>query len=361
MRAARRPWLALLLLACGFLSTATVRAEACRIAYDMGSSGIRAGASSGQRAPAAEIDFLAPLTAGRNLDETLDQTIAALNGLPEKGAFPAECRRVAGGFSAWRLALQRDANELIPALRRIHAGSAVSLLVIPQKQEGAYGYVGAQQLLGERLSTSHVLDIGGGSLQIAGAQSSYGETLGQKVWHRHLCQLFKKVEAPCSLQPMTPEQLLAARMLLQDKLSGVRAALPVPVALTAISRPVTRGILPALRRLTATGVDQSGFSLSVLSEAIERLALLNQAETTELTGIGPRFVSYLLSDMLLVEGILRASGGDFLAVAEIDLTNLPGLLLDERAFAWGQHYECYLQRLQAVGVDAYHSDPATCH
>ena len=41
---------------------------------------------------------------------------------------------------------------------RIHAASAVAVLVIPQLQEGAYGYTGARQLLGDRLTTSHVLD-----------------------------------------------------------------------------------------------------------------------------------------------------------------------------------------------------------
>ena len=110
-----------------------------------------------------------------------------------------------------------------------------------------------------------------------------------------------------------------------------------------------------------SGTDTSGFSLAQLSGVIEGLALLSPADTSELTGIAPKFVPYLLSDMLLVEGVLQATGSDFLAVAEIDLTNLPGLLLDERAFAWGQRYDCYLERLQSMGLDAYDSDPATCH
>ena len=64
--------------------------------------------------------------------------------------------------------------------------------------------------------------------------------------------------------------------------------------------------------------------------------------------------------MLLVEGLLEATRGDSLMVAEIDLTNIPGLLADERAFAWQRHYGCYLDRLRGMGLDAYASDPDSC-
>ena len=334
--------------------------EDCRIAYDMGSSGIRAGLSGGQRAPRAEIDYLAPLAAGRNLNETLEATIAALNALPESAGFPAECTRVGGGFSAWRLAAARGVSELIPALRRIKAATGVHVLVIDQQQEGAYGYGGARQLLGDRLNTSHVLDIGGGSLQIAGEQTTFGEALGQKIWRRALCQSFGQSEENCRLQPMAGEQRAAARQMAEKKLHGIRSTLPTGISLTAISRPVSRGILPALRRLTAEGSAAAGFSLESLAQAIDKLATLTPDETALLTGSQPRFVAYLLSDMLLVEAVLRLTGVNFLQVAEIDLTNLPGLLADERAFAWAEHYDCYLDRLQNRGLFAYASDPASC-
>lgn len=338
-------------------------AEPCRIAYDMGSSGIRAGSSEialrGRPVPQADIDFLAPLAAGRNLDETQPATVSALNELPVQGGFPVACQRLGGGFSAWRLALQNDAGALIALLQRIRQESGVSVLVVPQWQEGVYGYAGARQLLGERLQTTHVLDIGGGSLQIAGAQTSWGEALGQKIWHRQLCQLLRGASlAACDLQPLSAEQLVAARVLLKDKLSAIAEVLPGAVTMTAISRPVSRGIFPVLRQLTATG--SAGFSLAALTMTIDRLAPLSANEIAALTGTPAQFVTYLLSDMLLVEGLLQASGGDFLPVAELALTNLPGLLADEQAFAWGRRYDCYLQRLQAQGAEAFASDPATC-
>lgn len=334
--------------------------EACRVGFDMGSSGIRAGASNSDKTARAEIDYLGPLWAGQGLRETLAPTIAALRDLPLQSGFDPACERVGGGFSAWRLALRENPQALTATLAEIHAASGVAVLVVPQLREGAYGHAGARQLLGERLKTSHVLDIGGGSLQVAGEQSSFGAALGQKIWQRHLCQEIRNSEnAPCFLQPMTGDELEVARQLAREKLAGVAAALPGPVSMTAISRPVSRGVLPAVNRL-AGGEPASSITLAALSAAIERIARLTREETSALVGSPPAYVAYLLSDMLLVEGLLQATGGERLEVAEIDLTNLPGLLADDRAYAWGRQYRCYLERLPTLGLDAYASDPASC-
>lgn len=333
--------------------------EACRIAFDMGSSGIRAGANGSAKTGHADIDFLAPLWAGRGLDELAEPTIAALRDLPAQAGLPDDCPRVGGGFSAWRLAAQQDAGKLADLLIRIRIESDVAVLVIPQAKEGGYGYLGARQLLGERLATSHVLDIGGGSLQIAGERTSFGEALGQKIWHRHLCEEIRNSEStPCQLQPMTGEELSAARSLLAGKLQSVSGQLGGPVSMTAISRPVSRGVLPALEHLT--GVQSAHVSLPVLSSAIDRLARLTMEEMTVLLGSPSSHAAFLLSDMLLVEGLMQASGSDDLQVAEIDLTNLPGILADDKAYAWQSHYACYIDRLRQQGVSAYASDPATC-
>ncbi|MGE5469281.1 MAG: hypothetical protein ACM3X0_00650 [Bacteroidota bacterium] len=335
--------------------------DACRIAFDLGSSGIRAGVSGSSVTTRADIDYLGPLWAGRGLEETIAPTIDALRSLPAEGGFPTDCRQVGGGFSAWRLALANGESQLAATLEHIHAASDVAVLVIPQVQEGAYGYLGARRLLGARLTTSHVLDIGGGSLQIAGERTTFGETLGQKVWHRTLCQEIRNSESsPCLLQPMTGDELAIARALLAEKLAGVAAALPEPVTMTAISRPVSRGVLPAIGRLYPDTVGAGTFRFSQLSAAIERVARLSREETVSQLGAPADHVAYLLSDMLLVEGLLLATGGDQLQVAELDLTNLPGLLADDHAFAWEKNYDCYLQRLRRLGLDAYASDPATC-
>lgn len=347
-------------LALAVLATTAAAEPPCRVAFDIGSSGIRAGADNSSVTARGDIDYLGPLWAGRNLEETVAPTITALRDLPEKAGFSKECERVGGGFSAWRLAIAKGADDLSLLLGRIWSASGVAVLVIPQLKEGAYGYFGARQLLGDGLKTTHVLDIGGGSLQIAGERTTFGETLGQKIWHRHLCREIRNSEStPCILQPMTGDELVIARTLLAEKLEGIASPLPEPVSMTAISRPVSRGVLPAVRKLATGNGEGKSFQRSELSSAIERLARLSLEETAaELGGSG--HLAWLLSDMLLVEGLLQATGGESLQVSEIDLTNLPGLLADDHAFAWREHYGCYLERLRNLGLDAYASDPATC-
>lgn len=347
-------WLALALLA-----GAAPAGEACRIAYDMGSSGIRAGASNSAATAQADIDFLGPQWAGRGLDETLVPTIAALRQLPERAGLDAGCVRVGGGFSAWRLALEQDSERLAGQLATIAAASGVAVLVVPQAAEGRYGYLGARRALAGRLSTSHILDIGGGSLQVAGERSAFGAALGQKIWHRQLCQALRG-DGACTLAPLGDDELQRARALLAERLQALPAALPETVTLTAISRPVSRGVLPAVERLLALKVGDEGLSRAQLAAAIEQLAPLSLADSAAVLGAPPKYLGYLLSDLLLVEGLLRSTGAGTLKIAELDLTNLPGLLADDQAYAWAAHYGCYLQRLRTQGLAAYASDPASC-
>jgi exopolyphosphatase/pppGpp-phosphohydrolase len=327
----------------------------------MGSSGIRAGASNSPTVTRTGFDYLAPLKTGRGLDEAIDPTIATLQDLPKQAGFAENCVRVGGGFSAWRLALQRDRAKLASDLARIEAKSGVAVLVIPQKVEGAYGYYGARRLLGENFRSSHVLDIGGGSMQIAGESTTFGQALGQKVWHQKLCQAIRHTaDQPCSLQPLTSQELSIARALLARELHGIERVLPKPITMTAVSRPVTQGVVPAVLHLLGKPMDQKDLSSRHLTVAIRMLSRLTLEETATRLSLSEKYATYLLSDMLLVEGLMMATRTSSLQIAEVDLTNLPGILADDVAFRWADHYGCYLERLRKVGLNAYASDPATC-
>lgn len=348
-------------LAGALLAAVATAGEPCRIAFDMGSSGIRAGQSGRPEVMRADIDYLAPLSAGRGLDETLAPTTAALRDLPAQGGFGDDCARLGGGFSAWRLAAQEDRRKLAKDLAAIRSASRVAVLVIPQRQEGAYGYQGARQLLGDKLTTSHILDIGGGSLQVAGERHSFGALFGQKLWHRELCKALRNsTELPCALQPLSAPELEAARALLRDRLQGIARDLPQGATLTAISRPVTRGVAPAVARQFNRPAGLGTISPAMLRATLELNAGLSLEAMAEHQGAERKHAAYLISDLLLVEGLQAATGSHDLQVAEIDLTNLPGLLADDRGYRWAASHDCYLQRLRTMGIGAYFSDPATC-
>ena len=232
------------------------------------------------------------------------------------------------------------------------------VLVIPAAVEGRYGHDSAKQTLGPLLQTSHILDIGGGSMQVAGHDRSFGIELGQKSWSNQLCQtLGRDTTAACQLLPLRAQELQQARDLAAQQLQTLPAEVG-PGTLTAISRPVTRGIRSALRSL---GLAQ-GESISVqeLGTAIERLSPMVLTDVVQLTGQTANFAPYLVSDMLLVEAVMRAMKLSTLALAETSINNLPGLLRDQRAYAWSQRHPCYVQRLRELGPAAYFSDPAGC-
>lgn len=335
--------------------------EPCRIAFDMGSSGIRAGQSGRPEVMRADIDYLTALSAGRGLVDTLPPTIAALRDLPIRGGFENDCARLGGGFSAWRIVAQDDRKKLAADLATIRATSGVAVLVIPQRQEGAYAYLGAHQLLDKRLATSHILDIGGGSLQVSGASHSFGAPLGQKLWHRELCRVLRNSsELPCTLQPMAAQELNTARRLLRDHLRSIVRNLPQGATMTAISRPVTRGVAPAVAHLFNRSANLGEISPVMLRAMLELNAGLGLDEMAEHLGFERKHAAYLISDLLLVEGLMEATGNHDLRIAEIDLTNLPGLLADDHGYHWAARHDCYLQRLRSLGVAAYYSDPATC-
>lgn len=375
----------LALIVAAFGAAAHAGGPACRIAFDVGSSGIRAGTSevvhaaanaaggdertaAGERgerrkarAPHADIDYLAPQWAGQGLAPVVAATVAALRELPVQGGFPADCARLGAGFSAWRLALGQDAAGTAVLLAQIREESGVPLLVMPQPVEAGYGYAAARALLGERLQTSHVLDIGGGSLQIAGAADNFGIDLGQKAWHRLLCQRLRPGSAPdCDLQPLSRRELAQARALLARQLRGAAAVLSPGLTLTAISRPVTRGVFPAVARLLDTPTSPAAVTRARLAEAIGQLAAMPAGEALRRLDTRPKYLTFLLSDLLLVEGVLAATGAPEIRAADVDLSNLPALLVDDQAYAWGERYGCYLARLQRWGAGAYYTDPASC-
>jgi hypothetical protein len=356
---------ALITLAAPALAQDTApRAPACRVAFDLGSSGIRAGASTSEQTAKRELDALGPLWAGQGIAAIAPATAVALRDLPVQAGFAADCARVGGGFSAWRLALAQDPASLVDALRRIRAESGVAVLVVPPEQEGAYAYFAAKKVLGDRLTTSHVLDIGGGSLQVAGERQTLAAALGQKSWHRLLCTYLRDTSAvPCALQPLDTRDLTRARALIAVRLAGQLAAQPLPATttMTAVSRPVSRGVQPAVQKLAGQPADRRTPLLrSEVHSAIEQLAPLDLAATAERTQSAASHAAYLLSDLILVEGLMRLTADGRLPVAEADFTNIPGLLADERAYAWAERYGCYLDRLRESGIAAYASDPTTC-
>ena len=354
--------------ACALLLAGTAAAwsadtpKDCRIAFDLGSSGIRAGSTQSKAEPRMDLDVLAAVNSRPGIDAVVPHTAVALRVLRAQAQWPDDCRGQVGvGFSAWRLSLQREPGDLIQALRDIRRASGVSLLVASPAQEGHYGYVGAQRALGAQLGQRSVLDIGGGSLQVTSPRAVFGVPLGQKAWHRLLCQALGRDDVvPCALQPLSDTEVARARRLAAEQLQGLPRALSTPVDMVAITRPVSRGVAPAVQRLRQTPTASTVTRLD-LGMAIEAWAAQSGQALSAAAGLPPEHAAFLMSDMLLVEGLMTMARSDTLMVAEADASNnVHSILADDRAYRWAERYECYLERLRTLGEAAYASDPGSC-
>lgn len=352
-------------------------AEPCRTGFDVGSSGVRVGSSCAPGTARTAIDYLADVWADNVMDATTEATIAAFRDLPGLAGLPHGDSAIAGGYSAWRLALEKgDAERLVATLAHIEARSGVRLLVIPQRVEGAYGYHAARRDLGRRLASDAILDVGGGSLQIAKADTGWGAALGQRAWRQHFCVGGGAADGgKCSPNPVGEGATDRTQSMLAPYLDEARAVLGRGFTVTAVSAPVVLGVHPILRHLAGRGsiagvADGTGFDHAALAGAIALLASRDDAailaaldqcgEPSETPICRSRFVGTFVTDMLLLHGLMAGLDIDRIEVAEVDITNVPGLLDDPRARTWAARYPCYLERLQRLGVAAFESDPDTC-
>lgn len=350
------------------------RQPACTVGFDIGSSGIRVGSTADGRDGRVSIDYLGDLWAHGAIVATNDATVSALKTLADG----TDCLAVAGAYSAWRLAVEREgAAHVADTLAALHRQSGVAIFVIPQAVEGSYGYYGARRLLGERLTTPYILDVGGGSLQIASRHGGWGTALGQKAWRKAFCAEAKGSADPsCAPNPVGEESIDQSRRILAREMADARATLGHGLRVTAVSSPVVRGIHPILaylangKRAIPGTVDATGFDRVALDAAIALMqrqdddGIVALLDNCPVVGTAPvcqaRFVATAVTDMLLVRTIMEGVGVERLEVAEADLTNVPGILADPRAAAWAGKYGCYLERLRRQGVDAYLSSSEGC-
>ncbi|MBC7905229.1 MAG: hypothetical protein H7Y60_00580 [Rhodospirillaceae bacterium] len=365
----------LLVLALSLAGCAQAPSQGCRVGFDIGSSGIRAGATTGDVQGRVSVDYLADVWADNVIDETVDATATALGELAPRHH---DCTAVAGGYSAWRLAAEKGGSDKVAdTLRDLQRRTGAYVFVIPQAVEGSYGYFAAKQQLGERLTTPFILDVGGGSLQFAAGHTGWGTALGQKAWRKLFCAQVKGSENPnCATNPVGARAAEQSAQVLSNELAQAKAALGTGFAVTAVSTPVVHGVHPILaylshdRNAIAGRVDATGFDRAALDSAIGLLADKDDAGIVQLLngcrdGAGKpicadRFASTFVTDMLLVRSFMAGLQVTRMDVAEADITNVPGILADERAFAWIKAYPCYLARLRAQGMDAYTSDPRSC-
>lgn len=367
--------LAVLLMA--GLGMAPVHSSACINGFDVGSSGIRIGSTTGSGRAKVNINYLEDVWVDKRIDTTIGETLEAFKTLPDKAGLPKDCVPLAGGYSVWRMAAEQgDLNELANTLKHIQTESGVYLLVIPQDIEGRYAHEAVGIALGDRLRTPYILDIGGGSLQIATADNGWGTALGQRSWSRVFCENVKHAAPQCLPNPVGQQGAQDARQALLPFIGSAKTQLGTGLKVTAISKPVAMGLLPIMNYMlqhniiTAGVVEADGFDRTALEAGIAALAELDDDGILKLLEgcTGKEFkapcqkqvVSPLVTDMLLLRGLMEELDIQRLEVAQADITNVDGIMADPQAMAWSKHFDCYLEHLKTSGIKGYFADPNQC-
>jgi hypothetical protein len=350
--------------------------QACRIGFDIGSSGIRVGSNTTGATASVDIDYFSDFWDDMKLDLSIEPTIQALLSLPNQAGLPNNCIAVAGGYSIWRLAMDHAGwSDTAKILENIHRRTGVAIYVIPQEVEGFYGYFAAREILGDNLHTPYILDIGGGSLQIASVDRGWGAALGQRAWQQRFCEMVKNQASDlCVPNPVGPDASDRSASVLEPQIVEARTILGSGLRMTAVSPAVTKVIHPivqilAAKKLVNGAVDEHGFSLQALNEAIILLQEHNDDEILTLIDgcrwngnqvCNTDFVEYFVTNMLLVKTLMDGLSIEYLEVGSARINNVPGLLADQRTFDFASHYDCYLMRLKEEGVDAYRSEITSC-
>jgi len=203
----------------------------------------------------------------------------------------------------------RDARNQDQALVALTAGGELRVRVLPEGEEARYGYLGA--INSTTLRDGHVLDVGGGSLQVA------------KVVGR---ELDSAVSRPLGAVRMT-EAFLPGATASRSGMKGLRAHVAEQLArIPSLGRHEGRlvGIGGTIRTLAAMNLKASGNPISdphgsvitagALDELIKRMAALPVAERSGLPGLKQDRADITLAGAITVAAVMERAGADRLEV-----------------------------------------------
>ncbi len=191
----------------------------------------------------------------------------------------------ASGPLAFATAVVRGAPNRREVLRTVHARTGVPLCTLPGEVEAELTFLGARRWMGWRAGPLALLDIGGGSLEVAfgrGRMPGFVASLplgAARLTHEYLAG---------GRDAAAPEQVRALRRGVRHQLRDVAARIRWEGPRTAVA---TSRTFQQLARLCGAAPGRHGpfverrLRCSDLGDAVERLAALPAAERARLPGI----------------------------------------------------------------------------
>lgn len=264
--------------------------------------------------------------ASRILSESaLERTRRVLSDYREMALSYGESEIVVVATSAVRDARNRD--EFVS---RARAASGGSVAVISGADEARYSFLGATATLLDDGRPPVVLDIGGGSTELAleseGRVWGYSTDLG----------CVRLSERVLGHGPVTPEAEEMARDLISEELARASEALTPLNTLRGRGRLVgLAGTVATLAQLVyrvshyeRAAVHHRTLTRDHVVEWRERLAALTPDERSRLVGMVPGREDVIVAGLLVLEGVMELLGVDDLISSEDDI--LDGVASDVR-------------------------------
>ncbi len=265
-----------------------------------------------------ERDLMRPLVSHKvrlRLDRELDSEGAiSAAGIESLCAAVRAARKKAGDmpFLPFATSSVRDSANVDEVMRKVHRRTGVELKVLSGKEEARLSYVAARHWFGFSAGPMVVLDVGGGTVELA---------LGSGA----------EPELAVSL-PLGARTLTRAGLTVQDMRAEVQEQIAeaFPHARDESARAVgCSKVFEQLARLagarTGTYMPRQ-LRLKDLEKWIPRLAKLSVRERAALPGISRHRARQSLAGAVVAEGLMRVAGHDVVDISP--WSTKEGLLLD---------------------------------
>lgn len=224
----------------------------------------------------------------------------------------AEASRTAARWGAadplaFATAVVRNAPNRHEVLHTVHARSGVDLCTLPGEVEAELTFLGARRWMGWRSGPLALLDIGGGTLEVAFGRGRLPDFVASlPLGARRLTHEFFEDEDPPS-----PEQVRALRRKVRHQLRDVAARIRWEGPRTAVA---TSRTFQQLGRLCGAAPGRHGpfvdrqMHRSELRAAITQLAALPAAERAHLPGISAPRAAQSLAGAVVGHTALKLTG-----------------------------------------------------
>ncbi|MFF7857298.1 Ppx/GppA family phosphatase [Streptomyces sp. NPDC007904] len=241
-------------------------------------------------------------------EETVERLVDAVAAANRTAA-----RWGAAGPLAFATAVVRGAPNRQEVLRAVRERTGVDLCTLPGEVEAELTFLGARRWMGWRSGPLALLDIGGGSLEVAFGRGRLPDFVASlplgagRLTHEHFGDL----------DPPSPEQLRTLRRRVRHQLRDVAARIRWEGPRTAVA---TSRTFQQLGRLCGAAPGRHGpfvereLCCADLRGAVDRLAALPAAERARLPGISAPRAAQSLAGAVVAHTAMKLTGLDTVTI-----------------------------------------------